>query len=332
MAEENQIRDFLGDAPASQFFLVAGKDAAELLGREEKLIEALKEHKAQGRLAGYAGLSELVPSPQREAENRLLLAPLIVADDSLLERVAARIGLPDDVVARYVGAFEQAPPSAPDILSDWLQTPMASPYRHLWLGDSGGEPGGEFIAAVGLSDVRQPAALRELADAHQGVVFIDNVGELSVKFGDIRRQAGWLILASYIIVSALMLWRYGLRGGVAVMAAPIVAATTSLGVQGLIGEPLNLFNVLAVLLVLGIGVDYGIFFRETGAGNPSTLVAIALSSITTLLAFGLLAMSATAAVHAFGLTILLGIGVAFLLSPLAGVGRPPGGNAQANDA
>ncbi len=118
--------------------------------------------------------------------------------------------------------------------------------------------------------------------------------------------------------------RRGLRGGVAVMTAPIVAATTSLGVQGLIGEPLNLFNVMAVLLVLGIGVDYGISFRETGTANPSTLVAITLSSITTLLAFGLLALSSTTAVHAFGLTILVGIGVALLLSPLAGVGKSTG--------
>lgn len=317
LAEENQLRKLLGDAPASQYFLIAGKDEAELLAREERLIQAIKLQQALGHVDGYIGLSEFVPSPPRVAENRLLLAPLIVGKDSLLRRVATRIGLPDKVVARYVDAFEQAQPGAPNILSEWLQSPMAAPYRHLWLGDSGGK----IIAAVGLRGVRHPAVLRRLADPDQGVTFVNNVGELSAMFGDIRRQAGWLILASYVFVSALMLFRYGLRGGVAVMAAPVVAATTSLGVQGLIGEPLSLFNVLAVLLVLGIGVDYGIFFRETGAGNPSTLVAIALSSITTLLAFGLLALSATTAVHAFGMTILLGIAVAFLLSPLAGVGK-----------
>ena len=152
-----------------------------------------------------------------------------------------------------------------------------------------------------------------------------SVGRLSDIFGDIRHQAGWLILASYAFVSMLLLaFRYGLSGGLAVMLAPTIAAITSIGIQGLIGEPLSLFNVLAVLLVLGIGVDYGIFYRETGAASPSTLVAIALSSITTLLAFGLLALSATTAVHAFGLTILIGIGIAFLLSPLAGVGKQIG--------
>jgi predicted exporter len=224
------------------------------------------------------------------------------------------------VVENYITAFDKAQLSSPALLHNWLDSPLAQPYRHLWLGAYGEQ----IISAVGLRGVSSGAALKRLADSGQGVTYIDNVGELSAEFGNIRRQAGWLILASYILVSALMLFRYGLRGGVAVMTAPIVAATTSLGVQGLIGEPLNLFNVLAILLVLGIGVDYGIFFRETGAGNPSTLVAITLSSITTLLAFGLLALSSTTAVHAFGLTILVGIGVALLLSPLAGAGKSTG--------
>ena len=81
--------------------------------------------------------------------------------------------------------------------------------------------------------------------------------------------------------------------------------------------------------MLGIGVDYALFFRETGAENPATLLAIALSSLTTLLAFGLLALSATTAIHAFGLTILVGILVAFLLSPMGGWN---GGALRANAA
>lgn len=318
--EQRQMRDLLGDDLASQFFLVSGKDQAELLAREERLIGALRQLQREGHISGYIGLSEFVPSAHRLADNHQLLSPLMAGDNSLLHRVAARIGLSDAVVENYGAAFDQAQPANPTLLANWLDSPLAKPYRHLWLGAYGEQ----IISVVGLRGVSPGATLRQLADAGQGVSYIDNVGELSAVFGDIRRQAGWLILISYAFVSALMLFRYGLRGGVAVMTAPIVAATTSLGIQGLIGEPLNLFNVLAILLVLGIGVDYGIFFRETGAGNPSTLVAITLSSITTLLAFGLLALSATTAVHAFGLTILLGIGVALLLSPLAGAGKSTG--------
>ena len=319
-AEERRVQKLIGDDLASQFFLVEGKDVAELLMREERLIQALRGHQEQDHVAGYVALSEFVPSPQRVAENRLLLTPLIEGEGSLLRQISERVGLADRAVERYVDDFAQAQPVASEVLSDWLESPMGMPYRNLWLG-SGGD---SVRAAVGLHGVRHPAALRRLADSDQGITFVDHVGELSELFGGIRRQSGWLILASYAVVGLLLFVRYGLRGGLAVMIAPTVAAVASLGIQGLAGEPLSLFNVLALLLVLGIGVDYGIFFRETGAASPSTLVAIGLSSITTLLAFGLLALSATTAVHAFGLTILLGIGFAFLLSPLAGAGKRRG--------
>ena len=79
-------------------------------------------------------------------------------------------------------------------------------------------------------------------------------------------------------------------------------------------EPLQLFGVLAQLLLLGIGVDYGIFLLEHRDDGASWL-AVCLGAASTLLAFGLLALSATPALHGFGLMLLLGIGSVWLLSP-----------------
>jgi predicted exporter len=81
------------------------------------------------------------------------------------------------------------------------------------------------------------------------------------------------------------------------MVPPLCGAIASLGLLGLLGQPISLFNIMALFLVLGIGVDYGLFFRETGLQNDSTMLAIALSSLTTILGFGLLAFSATAAIR-----------------------------------
>ena len=47
------------------------------------------------------------------------------------------------------------------------------------------------------------------------------------------------------------------------------------------------------------------------------MLANGLSTISTLLAFGMLALSETFAIHAFGITILVGITLAYLLAPLA---------------
>lgn len=88
------------------------------------------------------------------------------------------------------------------------------------------------------------------------------------------------------------------------------------------GVPLNLFNLLALMLILGIGIDYTLFFaeqnkQEDDSHTESTLLAISLSALTTILSFGLLALSETQAIHSFGITVLTGIIVAWLLAPLS---------------
>ena len=93
-----------------------------------------------------------------------------------------------------------------------------------------------------------------------------------------------------------------------------LAALLSLAALGWIGEPLQLFGVLAQLLLLGLGIDYGIFLLEH-EGDGASWLAICLGGASTLLAFGLLALSSTPALHGFGLTLLLGIGLVWLLSP-----------------
>ena len=73
---------------------------------------------------------------------------------------------------------------------------------------------------------------------------------------------------------------------------------------------------MALILVLGIGIDFTLFLAEASGDLQSTMFAISLSALTTMLSFGLLSLSSTYAVHSFGITVLLGIAIAYLLSPL----------------
>ncbi len=314
MAEEMRTRALIGRNLASQFFLVEGRDDGDFLAREERLTEKLQALRKSGQLVGYLAISDFIASPQRQKENRALLTPLIAARQNTLDRIAGQVGLPDSTRDAYVAAFREAERDSPIGLRQWLAHPVSEPYRHLWLGQSARG----VIGVVGLRGVYDLAALQTLADTEPLVHFVDPAGEISGLFGQFRRQTIWLTLISYGVVMLLLVARYGIGGGLLVMSTPVIAAIASLSVLGFLGEPISLFNVMALLLVLGIGVDYALFFRETGTESPATLLAIALSSLTTLLAFGLLALSATTAIHAFGLTILVGILVAFLLSPMAG--------------
>ncbi|MGC3962058.1 MAG: hypothetical protein QM803_01720 [Rhodocyclaceae bacterium] len=75
--------------------------------------------------------------------------------------------------------------------------------------------------------------------------------------------------------------------------------------------------MLAIFLVLGMGVDYGIFLlehpqREDGAA----WLAVGLGAASTLLSFGLLALSRTPALQAFGLVMAIGIATVWTTAPM----------------
>ena len=79
----------------------------------------------------------------------------------------------------------------------------------------------------------------------------------------------------------------------------------------------NFFAIVGVILTLGIGIDYALFFREGGRDNLTTTLAVILSATTTLVSFGSLVFSEFTPVKTFGLSVLLGILCCFLLSPLS---------------
>src|SRR3546814_8991688 len=119
---------------------------------------------------------------------------------------------------------------------------------------------------------RSSDLMRHLENPKSGVHFIDGVDDLSTLFGAHRRTTLVLTIASYAVVALILQMRYGLRGGLAVMAPPMIAAIASLGIPGLLGLPISLFNIMAQLLVLGIGVDYGVFRSEEHTSELQSLM------------------------------------------------------------
>ena len=87
--------------------------------------------------------------------------------------------------------------------------------------------------------------------------------------------------------------RYGLRGGIATTLPVLLAVGVTLAVFGYARVPLNLFNWLALMLVLGVGANYAVFLREgclrADADLGAVWTGVLLSAATTLLSFGMLA-------------------------------------------
>lgn len=81
------------------------------------------------------------------------------------------------------------------------------------------------------------------------------------------------------------------------------------GVMGGLGMGFNLFNVVAAILIIGLGVDYGILVvcKISEGSNLATEKAVFVSGLTTLAGFGALVMARHPSLHSIGVTVLLGI-------------------------
>jgi hopanoid biosynthesis associated RND transporter like protein HpnN len=108
-------------------------------------------------------------------------------------------------------------------------------------------------------------------------------------------QAGIIAIVAITILLALVLRR---PRDVALVIAPLLlAAVLTLAVTVSIGLPLNYANIIALPLLLGIGVAFDIYFvmnwraGQTHHLQSSTARAVVFSALTTMSAFGSLALS-----------------------------------------
>ena len=164
----------------------------------------------------------------------------------------------------------------------------------------------------GLSPTDLPA-LAQAGHALPGVRWVDKTAEYSGLLARYRIGMGWLLGLGYAAVLLALTWRFK-RAAWRALLPTALGTLLVLACFGWLGIPLQLFTVLALVLLLGMGVDYGIFLLEH-PGDGTAWLAVALAGVSTLLSFGLLALSSTPALHVFGLTMLIGEVLIWLLTP-----------------
>lgn len=300
--QQRQVQQLLRWPSPGQFFLVNAASEDQLLEREQQLIAALAPLREQRLISGWSALSDWVPPLQRQREAAALTARAEAA-------VLASVG-------RQLGERFERPAMAPAALdlAGWLVQPAASALRAQWLGR---QADGSVASVVLISGLERPDDLPRVAQATTGIPgvrWVDRVAQVSQLLARYRVAMGAVLVLGFVAVGAALWARYRRHAWRAWLPSAL-ACLISLGVLGWLGLPLQLFNVLALIILLGIGVDYGIFLLEH-PGDGSAWLAVVLGAASTLLSFGLLGLSSTPALRAFGLTMAIGVVTVLLLSPL----------------
>jgi len=306
--QESAIRELTGLSNNAAFFLVEGPGEADVLQREEALRRRLAAFAPADGLTGIQAVSCFVPSPASQeaalARHRAQLPDLA--------RALGEVGFKPEAVAR-LRADQAAAEGRPLTVAAFFGTSFSTPFRMLWLGATA-HGVGSVVFPMGAPD---SGRLREAAAGIPGVSLVDKAQSVTGLLGHYRRIASWALGAAILLVWLLLgLWR-GFRAASAMVAPPCLGMLLALCGCALAGMPVTLFTVMALILLLGFGIDYTVFMKEGGRTDPSALLGVLLAAATTLISYGLLAFSHTPALRGFGLALALGVAGTTLLSWMA---------------
>jgi len=123
----------------------------------------------------------------------------------------------------------------------------------------------------------------------------------------------WFVIKACLVVCLCLSLLFRNLKMVLLALIPVVSGMLFMvGVMGALEIAFNLFNVVAALLIIGLGVDYGIFMvsKLSKGSSQGTEQAVLVSGLTTLVGFGALVLARHPALHSIGITVLLGIGAA----------------------
>ncbi len=353
-ALDARLRADLGIPDTGPLIVVEGPSAESVLRREEALTPRIDALVREGVLSDADSAARLWPSTATQLARRAMLP----APDVLAARVTeAMAGLPfqADAFAPFIeseaAAREMLPVRLEDIDSPALRErlrPLLFERDGVWYGlivPHGVTDPARLTAALPESALNKPAesalnkpaepALNKPAEPAPNAM---PSGDAHMTWLDMRAEADLLLVRA-----TAQAWRWLIAGGLAAFAALAVssrdwrhiarvtgavgaALLVTFAVLGLAGARLSLLHVVALQLVMGVGLDYALFFarRQLDEEERSrTLRTLVTCNAMSLLTFGLLAFCRTPLLREIGVTTAVGVVCAMIFAFLfAGEARP----------
>jgi hypothetical protein len=281
--------------------LSTGIDYEAAKRAEERALAAISAEDGSEGGAAFA-ISRFDPSAETRTRNRALLRAALF--EPHLARHSAALGLA--IADPY--AQPAAHGNAPDLPAH--------------LKDLHGVVDGVHYLIAPLNAEDAVRLLRESSASGMGlgvgVDLIEPAERYSRVMREYRRLATMALVLATGVCGLIIFAAYRDVNAMSILLPPVLAVVGATALLGLVGVPFSFFSAAALLIVLGTGIDFAVFQWETGDRSDRwILAAVALAASTTILSMGLLGISTTFPVRAFGITVAMGVALSMILSSLA---------------
>jgi predicted exporter len=303
VALDRELRSGLGAPDVRYLIAVRRNSAEEVLVRQEELRQLLEILRAGEKIAAWRMAADLLPSV---AEQRRRQAGLPAGDDMrrLLAEAVAGTAFRSNAFDPFVADVERMR-AAPPITFDAMAAGEAGDMVKPWLSSRDDEVTG-VVMLLGIGEPGIVAgAIAEAAVP--GSEFVDLKRETDRLVQSFLESSILWLLVSLLLVQIVLYG--GLRRATEVarvMGPVLISLTATLGLLVTLNIPISVFHILSLILVAGLGMDYGLFFSRHGDDGTVTIRATILCNLTTASVFFVMAFSSIPVLHGIGLTVAVG--------------------------
>ena len=307
-AAENKLRQTWGNFRGNAVIFTEGLDLQSALETNERLFDYLSPKIPKGKMVS---LAPILPSLETQRLNRSRWNEFWSKKKELAHRLLIQEGKVFGFSARAFEPFFKrlAEPSPPITAENLRNSGLGEIVDALIMNAD------DRVKVLTLvPDVPEVAALFDRRDKNlAGVHFVSQNRFSQIISRAIGEDFTKFIAKASVVVCLLLGLLFRNIKKVLLALVPVVSGLLFVfGVMGGFGMGFNLFNVVAAILIIGLGVDYGILVvcKISEGSNHATEKAVFVSGLTTMAGFGALVMARHPSLHSIGVTVLLGIGAA----------------------
>lgn len=293
---ERRVAAATSDYEPGRYLLLHGESSAQVYEHHAQLVSRIRASDLYQE-DQFTSLLSWVPAPDIQGQNYAALARLYDENGAATE-LFQRLGQANGAAA----IMKEYRHAAGNILTPThLMSSFDSQIPPLWH-----QGPTHTVTFMLIHKGVDTSGMAELVAPLSGVEYVNSLERTEAALQQQRLSALRLLVLAYVFIAILMLLRFRQWRALWLVLIP-AAATAMLYIASFVfGFALNLFHVMALFLVLGFGMDYAIFVHELKHHARTTLQAILLSAVTSLLSFGLLGLSSITVVASFGATLLIG--------------------------
>ncbi|MBI1405486.1 MAG: MMPL family transporter [Caulobacter sp.] len=187
-----------------------------------------------------------------------------------------------------------------------------------WIAGLAGTSGDRHYLIAPVPEASAPAVIAATARLRDAT-YVDPANAYSGAFADYRRLAAMAALAAFVAVGIMLLLIYRRATALGILVAPGLGVVGGIIAASVLGTPLSFFSMMGAFVVVGTGADYSILRYEAALGQRSPLAGlpILITALTAILSMGLLSLSSTYPVRAFGIAVAAGLAISYGFSFVA---------------